>query len=234
MKSWTIAAAAAALALAACSPPAQEAPAPAEQQLPVNVASGEYALDPHHTTVTIRARHFGLASYTLRFNTVSGTLNFNAENPTQSTISADVQIASLDTPYGGDRDFDAELINSEWLDGAAHPVATFRSTNVESTGPNTARVTGDLTFRGQTHPATFEVTYRGSNATHPMGFPTAMIGFSGRAVISRSQYGLNVLQPSAPSANDGVSNDVEILIEAEFTRPVEAQNQPRQPVEPTN
>lgn len=232
MKSWILAAGAA-LTLAACTPPAQEPAAPTEQRLPINVTSGEYTLDPHHTTVTVRARHFGLAYYTLRFNTVSGALNFNAEDPTQSSVSADVQVTSLDTPYTGERDFDAELQNSDWLDAATAPIASFRSTSVESTGPNTARITGDLTLRGQTHPATFDVTYRGSNARHPFA-AVSMIGFSGRAVISRRQYGLNALQPSAPGASDGVSDEVEILIEAEFTRPIESANPPRPTAEPVN
>lgn len=214
-------AAAAALTLAACNQP-DETPATTEAPaVEVNAPSGEYAIDPHHTTVTIRAQHFGLAHYTLRFNTVSGTLNFNAENPTQSTITATVDVTSLDTPYTGNRDFDAELQNSSWLDSTGFATARFTSTSAESTGPNTARVTGDLTIRGQTHPATFDVTYDGSHSPHPMGMQVSSIGFSARTTIQRSQYGIGELLPSAPGANDGVSDQVEIIIEAEFQRPIE-------------
>ena len=35
---------------------------------------------------------------------------------------------------------------------------TFRSTRVERTGERTARVTGDLTLHGQTHPVTLNAT----------------------------------------------------------------------------
>jgi len=213
-------AAAAAMSLAACNQPA-ETPATTEAPpVEVNAPSGEYAIDPHHTTVTIRAQHFGLAHYTLRFNTVSGTLNFNAENPAQSTITATVDVASLDTPYSGNRDFDAELQNSSWLDSAGFATATFTSTGVEQTGPNTARVTGDLTIKGQTHPATFDVTYDGSHSPHPMGMQVSSIGFSARTTIQRSQFGVNELIPRA--GNDGVSDAVEIIIEAEFQRPIES------------
>lgn len=212
--------AATALALAACNQPAETPAAPEPAPIAVNAPSGEYALDPHHSTVTVRAQHFGLASYTLRFNTLSGTLNFNAENPTQSTIQATVNVTSLDTPYTGDRNFDAELQNTSWLDSGAFPTATFTSTSVEQTGPNTARVTGDLTLRGQTHPMTFDVTYAGSHSPHPMGFPVSSIGFSARGTIQRSQFGVNELLPSAGGV-DGVSDQVEIVIEAEFTRPIE-------------
>lgn len=213
-------AAAAALSLAACNQPA-ETPATTEAPpVEVNAPSGEYALDPHHTTVSVRAQHFGLAHYTLRFNKVSGTLNFNAENPALSTVQATVDVTSLDTPYTGPRDFDSELQNSSWLDSTSFATATFASTAVEQTGPNTARVTGDLTLRGQTHPVTFDVTYDGSHSPHPMGMQVSSIGFSARATIQRSQFGINELQPRA--GNDGISDAVELVIEAEFQRPIES------------
>ncbi len=225
-------AAVAALTLAACNPPAETPASTEAPPVEVNAPSGEYALDPHHSTVTIRAQHFGLAHYTLRFNNVSGTLNFNAENPAQSTIQATVDVTSLDTPYSGARDFDAELQNSSWLDSASFATATFASTGVEQTGPNTARVTGDLTLKGQTHPLTLDVTYAGSHSPHPMGMQTSSIGFSARGTIQRSQFGINELIPRA--GNDGVSDAVEIIIEAEFTRPIESApvpgNTTREPV----
>lgn len=233
MKYWT--AAVAALALAACSQPA-EPPPPEAPAVTIDAPSGDYALDVNHTTVTARALHFGLSYYQLRFNRVSGSLNFNAEAPAQSTIAFTVDTTSLDTPYSGDRDFDEELQNSEWLNSTGFAAATFASTSVEQTGPNTGRVTGDLTIRGVTHPATFDVTYNDSWAQHPMGFPMAGIGFSARGVIQRSAYGLNVLQPHAGAPNSGVSDQVELVIEAEFNRPnpQDGLPAPSQPAEPVN
>ncbi|MGQ0531317.1 MAG: YceI family protein [Caulobacteraceae bacterium] len=216
MKLWI--AAAAALTLAACNQPA-EPPATTETPIAVSAPSGEYALDPNHTTLTIRAQHFGLAYYTLRFNKISGTLDFNAEDPTQTTIQATVDTTSLDTPYTGERDFDAELQNSSWLDSATFATATFTSTFVERTGPNTARVAGDLTLKGVTHPVTFDVTYDGSHSPHPLGLPISSIGFSARTIVQRSQFGVNEL-PTA-GGNDGVGDQVELIIEAEFNRPIE-------------
>ncbi len=232
MKPWIALAAAA--GLLACSPqPGDPAETPAPD-VAVNVPSGEYALDPHHTTLVVRAPHFGLATYQLRLNRISGALRFNAENPAQSSVSIDVDTTSLDTPYAGDRDFDAELQNSEWLDSAAHPTATFRSTAVEQTGPNTARVTGELTIRGVTHPATFDVTYNGSWRQHPLGAPLSGIGFSARGTIRRSAYGLMVLQPQQGEPNTGVADEVELVVEAEFTRPLDRAPVPPADGEPTD
>jgi len=234
MKFWT--ATAAAIALAACSQPAPTAPAEQPAQIAVSAPSGAYQLDPNHTTITATVKHFGLSDYQLRLNGVTGTFNFNADDPSQSTIEAIVATNTLDTPYTGATDFDAELQNSEWLDAAQFPTATFRSTAVERTGPNTARVTGDLTIRNITHPITLDVTYNASHASHPMGFPGALIGFSATGAFQRSQYGLNVLQPSSPGGTDGVSDTVELVIEAEFTQPAPQTTTPApaQTAEPVN
>jgi polyisoprenoid-binding protein YceI len=236
MKPWT--AALAAIALAACSQPAEKAEAPPPAPVTVQAPSGEYALDPNHSTLTVRAMHFGLARYAVRFNTLSGAMNFNAENPAQTTVAVTVAMDSIDTTYANasreGRDFDGELQNSQWVDAATYPLATFTSTSVEQTGPSTARVTGDLAFRGVTRPLVLDVTYNGSWAMHPAGVPIAGVGFSATGTIKRSEFGMTVLQPSAAGV-DGVSDDVELLIEAEFNRPVEqATPAPNTPAEPVN
>jgi polyisoprenoid-binding protein YceI len=231
MKSWI--AAFAVIALAACSQPAPAPQAPAEQAVPIEAPSGQYRLDPNHSTVVVDALRFGLANYVLRFNAVSGSLNFNAEDPAQSSVEATVAVTSLDTPYTGERDFDAELQNSQWLDSATYPNAVFRSTSVERTGPNTARVTGDLTLRGVTHPLTLDVRYNASYRQHPAGTPESLIGFSARGVIPRSQFGVTSMAET-PGAHDGVADQVQLRIEAVFTRPVEGAPATRSPAEPVD
>lgn len=233
MKLWI--AAVAALGLAACSrPPATQAPAGPPHAVAIEAPSGQYTLDKDHSTVTVRALHFGLAYYTLRFNTASGTLNFNAQDPTLSSVQIEVPINSIDTTYSGDRDFNSELQNSEWLDSAAHPVATFHSTSIALTGPTTGHVTGDLTIKGVTHPITLDVTFNAGYRQHPMGMQTSLLGFSAHGVLHRSQYGLMVLQPRG-GASTGVSDEVELMIEAEFQRPIEQADAPASTTaEPTN
>ena len=46
-------------------------------------------------------------------------------------------------------------------DAAQYPEIAFRSTDVERTGPNTARITGDLTLHGVTKPVTLEARFNG-------------------------------------------------------------------------
>ena len=234
MKLWI--AALAALSLAACArPPAEKAPPGPPQAVTIDAPSGQYTLDADHSTINASALHFGMAHYTVRFNAMSGTLNFNAEHPEQSVVDISVPTNSIDTPYAGDRDFDAELQNSEWLDAAGHPMATFHSTAIELTGTNTGRVSGDLTIRGVTHPITFDATFNAGYRQHPMGLPVSELGFSAHGTLRRSQYGLMVLQPRG-GAGTGVSDEVELTIEAEFKRPIEQSPDatPATSAEPTN
>ncbi len=213
--------------LAACSPqPVSNGPAAPPQPSPIDAPSGEYTLDPNHTSVVIRANHFGLSNYPLRLTVMSGALNFNAEDPIQSSVSVTIAANSVQTAYPGERSFDDELENSEWLDAANYPNLTFVSTDIELTGANTGRMTGDLTIRGVTHPATFDVTFNRAYRQHPMGRPMALLGFSASARVKRSDYGMNVLLP-ASSGGIGVADEVDVQIEAEFT-------QPAAPPNPTN
>lgn len=216
----------AALALAACTQPQTKAPDPPPAPVAIDAPSGEYVLDPTHTSVLARATHFGLSHYTLRLADVSGALNFNAEDPTKSTVTATVGANSVRTEYVGQRNFDDELENSEWLDAASHPTLTFASTSIELTGPNTGSMSGDLTIRGITHPITFDVTFNKAYRQHPMGLPMALLGFSAHGVFKRSDYGMRVLLPLA-AGGAGVSDEVDVSIEAEFTQPLA-------PANPTN
>lgn len=209
---------AAALTLCACTQPQPQHEGPI-QPVAIDAPSGEYTLDPTHTSVLVRARHFGLSNYTLRMADVSGTLNFSAEDPAQSSVNVSVGANSVRTEYVGQRDFNAELENSQWLDADAHPALTFQSTEVTLTGPNTGRMTGDLTIRGVTHPITFDVTFNKGYPQHPMGLPMALLGFSAHGSFKRSDYGMRVLLPLA-EGGAGVSDEVEVVIETEFNRQI--------------
>ncbi len=207
--------AAAALALAACTPPVEPEP-PTPQAVVVDAPSGEYLLDKGHTSLVVRASHLGLSHYTLRLTGIDAALNFNADDPTQSSVRASIAADSVSTEFQGPRDFDDELENSDWLDAATHPAITFNSTGVELTGANAGRMTGDLTVRGITHPVVLDVTFNRAYRQHPFGRPGALLGFSARGAIRRSDYGLNVLLPSG-EGGVGISDEVEIAVEAEFT-----------------
>jgi polyisoprenoid-binding protein YceI len=221
---------AAVAALAACSPQpksagqtgTEKAATPdarlAQAKPPADAPAGEYTLDPAHTSVNFRVSHLGLSHYTARFTKVGGKVAFDPANPAAQSVNATIDATSLQTNYPDPAklDFDA-LVEKEFLATAKHPTITFASTRVDVTGPQTARVTGDLTLNGVTRPVTLETTFNGgykAGSMDPMG---ARIGFSGHGTFKRSDFGISYGLP-APGATFGVGDDVEVAIESEFTR----------------
>ena len=85
------------------------------------------------------------------------------------------------------------------------------STKVEPTGQFAGTVTGNLTFRGITRPVTLNVTYNGSIGAAVLYGGRPAVGFSARGTFKRSDFGFT-------DYLSAVSDDVEIVIEAEFTK----------------
>jgi polyisoprenoid-binding protein YceI len=94
---------------------------------------------------------------------------------------------------------------------------TYKSTKVERAGKNGLRISGDLTLHGVTKPVVLNATYNGGYASHPFE-PNARIGFSAKGSLKRSDFGVSAAIP-APGSIMGVSDNVEIVIEAEFNGP---------------
>ncbi|MBI1179615.1 MAG: polyisoprenoid-binding protein [Alphaproteobacteria bacterium] len=190
----------------------EEAPPPAAGEIP----AGDYALDKSHATLVFRLSHLGFSLYTAEFRDFDASLTFDPADPAAAAVEATVDAASLDLPHPPEG-FADTIKGPEWLDTAQYPEITFRSTAVEPTGGNDARITGDLTLHGVTRPVTLDATFNGGWAGHPMD-PHARIGFSATGTFSRSDFGVSYGVP-APGSSMGVGDTVEVTIQAEFTGP---------------
>lgn len=212
----------AALSLLGCAP-AQHAPTPEAVTVVSDAPAGEYQLDRSHADLTFRVNHIGFSMYTGRFSDFDATLQFDPANPEAMRLEASVNVASLVLPAPPEG-FVAEMLGPQWFDTAQFPTMMFRSTSVELTSANTARVTGDLMLHGVTKPVALDVTFNGGYAGHPMD-PNGRIGFSARGSLRRSEFGMGYGVPP-PGSTMGVGEDVEIVIETEFTGPPMAQAAP--------
>jgi len=216
----TLLAATALLALVACSPkpvePASAPPAAAAKPAIPDVPAGAYTLDKSHASLVFTVNHLGFSHYTAAFSRFDARLTFDPARPEASTVEAtiDPRSLTLPSPPAGFKD---ELTGPQWLDAGKFPAITFKSTKVEVTGANTARVTGDFSLHGVTRPVVLDVTFNGGYAGHPMD-PNARIGFSARGSFNRSDFGIAYGVP-APGTTMGVSDAVTIAIETEFSGP---------------
>lgn len=144
-----------------------------------------YKIDPTHTQIAFTYSHFGYSNITGRFDATEGTLTYDAANPSASSIDITTQIASVST---GVAKLDEHLQQDDFLDAAAFPTASFKSTQVEAAGEGKLALSGDLTIHGVTLPASFEVTIN-KVGDHPMaGKPAA--GFDATGTIDRTAFGV--------------------------------------------
>ena len=146
--------------------------------------SGTYTIDPAHSTIGFVARHAMVTKVRGSFTDVSGTVVVNAEDPSKSSATVTVQVASVDTR---NPDRDGHLRTNDFLDVANHPEITFVSTSAKLNGENSVTLTGDLTIKGVTKSITLDFDYQGA-ATDPFG--NQRLGFEGTHTISREDYGI--------------------------------------------
>lgn len=218
------AASAALLAISAASPtlPAEKEAVPAASTDPV--PAGSYELDKAHASLIFRVNHVGFSNYTGRFSRFDAKLQFDPAHPERSSVTVAIDPASIqvESPPEGFLD---SLRSAQWLDVAKFPALAFRSTKVTRTGAKGLRIEGELELHGVKRPMTLEATYNGGYAGHPMD-PHARIGFSAHGTLKRSQFGVAYGIP-APGTTMGVGDDVEVIVEAEFSGP-KWENAPKQ------
>jgi polyisoprenoid-binding protein YceI len=147
--------------------------------------TGDYTIDPAHTTLGFVARHAMVTNVKGSFQEFEGTLHLDGENPSKSTASLDIKMDSITT---GSPDRDGHLKSADFFKTDEFPTMTFRSTEAEALGGEDYRITGDLTILGVTKPVTIDLEFNGA-AKDPFG--NERVGFEGKAEIKRSDWGVS-------------------------------------------
>jgi polyisoprenoid-binding protein YceI len=142
-------------------------------------------IDGSHSTAEFSVRHLMITNVKGRFGTVSGTVDYDPENPEASQIDVTIDATSIDTR---DEKRDAHLRSPDFFDTEKFPNLTFKSTSVKKTDDGFA-ATGDLTIHGVSKPVTLEVETPSSPNKDPWG--NTRIGSSAHAKINRKDWGLN-------------------------------------------
>ena len=170
--------------------------------------SGTYTIDPAHTRIGFVARHAMVTKVRGSFNEFTGTVVIDAEKPEQSTAELAIKVDSIDTRNA---DRDGHLRTNDFLDLDNYPEITFRSTGAELVDENNAKLSGDLTIKGVSHPITIDFEFEGA-ATDPFG--NKRLGFEGSHTISRKDYGITW---NAPLETGGVLVSDKVVLEFEVS-----------------
>jgi polyisoprenoid-binding protein YceI len=170
---------------------------------PAAAPSGAYKLDPRHASVVARVSHMGFSNFALRFDRISGALDWDGADPAKSKVDVVIDATSVDTNVAA---LDKE-VTEEVFAAAANPQIHFVSTKIERTGATTGKIWGDLTLRGVTKPVVLDAVFNGTAAA----FGKPRMGFSAKGVINRADFGADALSQYAVG-------DVSLDIQAEFSQ----------------
>ncbi len=148
------------------------------------MAATTWNIDTSHADVQFSAKHLMVTTVRGKFSGVTGTLTLDDENPAASGATISLQAATLNSGFEAR---DNHLKSADFFDVEQYPEITFVATRVEPVGGDDYRVTGDLTIKNITRPATFDVEFLGTY----QGFgPARRAGFRARAKIAREDWGL--------------------------------------------
>ena len=147
-------------------------------------AADTFKVDPVHSFVLFSVQHMGITNTYGRFNDISGTVVFDKDSPSKSSVELSVQVESLDT-HNSIRE--RSLKTPDFFDTKQFPTMTFKSTRVEGSG-DTLKVSGDLTIRGVTKPVTVDFK-KGREGKGVFGEWRG--GGETRFTIKRSDFGMN-------------------------------------------
>ena len=174
--------------------------------LPGYVA-GRWALDPSHSSVDFSVRHLMVSKVRGHFAGFDAEL-VTAPDPLDSTISATVDLSSIDT---GNADRDAHIRSADFFDVDQHPTLTYRSTSIRRDGDGFV-VDGELTLHGVTRSVPLALEVNGFQHASPFGDVRA--GFSATAEINRKDFGIEFNMP-LEGGGVVVGEKVQIALEIE-------------------
>src|SRR5947209_19000758 len=100
-----------------------------------------WKIDPIHSQVSFSIRVAGISTTKGRFKALRGDLHIDEQHPGSSWVEAEVDAASIDTH---NKLRDGHLRSAAFFAVKQYPTITFQSTNVEHTGGQDYRVTGNL------------------------------------------------------------------------------------------
>ncbi len=170
-----------------------------------------WQLDLSHSSVQFVARHMMLSKVRGEFGKFAVDLDLDLDNPEQASVVATIDTASINTR---EAQRDAHLKSADFFKVDEFPQMVFRSTKVERTGDDTAKVYGDLTIRDVTKPVVLDVTYTGTSKS-PWG--TTSIGFEANTKINREDWGLT-WNVALETGGWLVGKEITINIESEFVQ----------------
>ncbi len=165
----------------------------------------DYEIDPVHSSSNFSVKHMMVSTVKGRFTDIQGTISYDPQDVTKSSVKAVIKTASVNT----DNEMrDKDLKGPDFFDVAKYPEMKFESTKIEKRGEQYVAI-GNLTIKDVTKQVEVPFTV---NAAALGG--QKRLGVDATFTINRMDY--HVDWNKMPG---GVGNDIKIELNIEADGP---------------
>jgi polyisoprenoid-binding protein YceI len=172
----------------------------------------QWKIDPGHSLAQFSVRHMVVSSVRGQFDGPTGTVVFDAKDPSSLRVEATIDARTINT-HNADRDKD--LKGPQFFDVARFQTIRFVSRRTEVSAPGRLRVVGDLTIRGVTREVVLDVEGPSQEVRDIWG--ELRIGAAATTVLDRRDFGI-VYSRLLEGGGAVVGDRVTITIDIELTR----------------
>lgn len=170
-------------------------------------AKETYQFDQSGSTIGFNVHQF-LGTTRGKFTNFSGRIEVDREHPENSSVTAQIDVRSLDTRI---KKRDDHLRSAEFFNVEKFPNMTFKSRRVKQSGPQSGDIFGDLTMHGVTKSLTLHV-----KLLTPINETNRTRWAVTTDPINRREF--NLMFAPATETISGISQTVAINIEIEAKR----------------
>ena len=166
-------------------------------------------IDPVHSEVGFSVRHMMVSKVRGRFTTFSGQI-VTAEDPTKSSVTAEIDLGSINT---GQDQRDDHIRSADFFEVEKYPTMTYQSTGVRVEDGEYV-LDGNLTLKGVTKSVPLKLELNGFG---PDAYGGTRAGFTATGEINRRDFNVNF---SAPMQNGGVvvADKIQLHLEIEAVK----------------
>jgi polyisoprenoid-binding protein YceI len=164
-----------------------------------------YTIDDKHTLPRFSYNHLGFSVQLSRFDKTAGKIIIDRQAKTGS-IDVSIDTKSVNT---GSSEFNEHIQGKDFLDTAAYPTATYKSSKLTFEGDKLVSTEGTLTLKGISKPVVLKVSSF-QCMRHPI-YQKEACGANATTVIKRSDFNMGKYVPM-------VSDEVTIEIPVEATK----------------
>lgn len=173
---------------------------------------GTWRIDPLHSSAHFSVRHLMISTVRGDFYGVNGTVQYDPKNPSQSSVTATINCATLTT---GVAKRDEQMKGPDFFDVQKYPQMKFVSKKVEPAGEGHLKVTGDLTINATTRPVVLDVEGPSPPIKDAQG--REKIGLSATTKFNRKDFGI-VWNEVLETGGFAVADEVSIQLDIEMIR----------------